>query len=847
MPNWNAMSDALLHDVHFAFRGIRRRPGFTAMVVTTFALGIGANATMFGILDRLLFQAPARIADPDRVVLFHTHRLGSTDYQTTQAYVVRNVLREHVSDFADVAVAEPTGIVRRKYYPLGRGQSATRVAGSLVSSNFFSVLGVRPTVGRFFSNEEESETTAQKVAVIGYGFWQRQFAGRPDILGQPLEIGVTRYTIIGVAPEGFTGTELRDVEVWLPIAAAEGLRFVKGRDWSTAGDSQWLLVIARLKPGVATPHAVAQATAAFRNWSQGQMTDPTPARLARLDSTAVVLGSIVPGRSLWNWGMSGSSNDVRISELLSAVALMVLLIACANVANLLLVRALGRRREIAVRLALGINRRRLIGQLLVEGLILSFLGALGALAVTAVGARFVRQWMIGDGAWSGGAVDGHVLVFTAFVALVTGIVTSLVPALQSSKLDLTSALKSGTREGSVQKSRTRTVLLVAQAALAIILLSGAGLFIRSLRNVGALDFGVDVNHVLVGQISQGSVGLSNEESRRLFEEFARRARALPGVSASAVAVGLPFSLSWGVQLTAPGRELPKVDQSPVQYAVTPGYFDALRVKKLSGRVFGEGDREGTAPVAVVNETMARLYWPQASPIGACIKFGSDTMPCTTVVGVVSNTRRQDLVEGLVPQIYRPLGQLSPKVTNNVVSFFGFTLVVGTSGDATALVEPLRRTMQATAPSVPYANVMTMRALLGRQTRSWELGARVFTAFGALALALAAVGLFSVVAFTIGQRTHEFGIRTALGARPSDLLRLTIIRGMAPAVVGIAVGVALALVGGRFVGGLLFHVSPRDPAVLGGASAVLFVCAVVASIVPARRAARVDPTVALRSE
>jgi len=343
------------------------------------------------------------------------------------------------------------------------------------------------------------------------------------------------------------------------------------------------------------------------------------------------------------------------------------------------------------------------------------------------------------------------------------------------------------------------------------------------------------------------VGLSNEEARRLFEEFAVQARALPGVSASAVSVGLPFSLTWGTRLTAPGRELPRVEQSPVQYAVTPGYFDALRIRKLSGRTFSDGDREGMQAVAIVNETMARLYWPQQSPIGACIRFGADTMPCTTVVGVVANTRRQDLVEGPVPQIYRPLGQLSPAVTNSTVSFFGFTLVVGTTGDAGALVEPLRRTIQGTAASVPYANVMTMRALLGRQTRSWELGARVFTAFGALALALAAVGLFSVVAFTIGQRMHEFGIRTALGARPVDLLRLTIIRGVAPAVVGIFAGVVLALGAGRFIAGLLFNVSPRDPAVLGGASGVLFLCAVVASIVPAMRASRVDPTIALRAD
>jgi putative ABC transport system permease protein len=284
-----------------------------------------------------------------------------------------------------------------------------------------------------------------------------------------------------------------------------------------------------------------------------------------------------------------------------------------------------------------------------------------------------------------------------------------------------------------------------------------------------------------------------------------------------------------------------------QYAVTPGYFDALRIRKLSGRTFTDADREGMEAVAVVNETMARSYWPGQSPIGSCVKVDADTMPCTTVVGVVSNTRRQDLVEGPVPQIYRPLDQLPPAVTDNTVSFFGFTLVVGIRGNAEPLIEPLRRTIQSTGPSVPYANVATMRSLLGRQTRSWELGARMFTAFGALALLLAGVGLFSVVAFTIGQRMHEFGIRTALGSRPADLLQLTLVRGLAPAVGGILTGVLPALAGGRFIAGLLFEVSPNDPLVLGGASGVLFACAALAALVPAIRAARVDPTIALRAD
>jgi ABC-type antimicrobial peptide transport system permease subunit len=290
-----------------------------------------------------------------------------------------------------------------------------------------------------------------------------------------------------------------------------------------------------------------------------------------------------------------------------------------------------------------------------------------------------------------------------------------------------------------------------------------------------------------------------------------------------------------------------LQETPKQYAVTPGYFDALGIRLVAGRTFTDADRMGTAPVTVINETIARFYFGGTNPVGACLKIEADTMPCTTVVGVVTNTRRQDLVEGPVPQLYRPLDQLPASVTDGTVSFFGYILVARTRGDASAFVEPLRRAMQSVGSQVPYARVQSMRAILGNKTRGWELGARVFTAFGALALLLAAVGLFSVVAFTIGQRMHEFGVRSALGAQASDLLRLTIVRGLTPAAVGIVVGILLSLASGRFVGALLFQVSPSDPAVLAGASSVLFVAAVVASLVPAMRAVRVDPTIALRAD
>ena len=836
----------LLQDLRYAVRGLRLRPGFTLMVVLTLSLGIGANVTMFGILDRLLFRAPPHIVDVDRVVQVHSRRLGSQNAQSSQPYVLFKDLRAGVSEFEHVAVTTPASLVG---YPLGRGTSATRIPGVQVTPSFFPLLGVRPHRGRFFQDDEAGETNPQQLAVISYRFWQRRFGGRDDAIGQTLDLGTDRYTIVGVAPRGFTGIELSDIDVWIPIAAANGLRFAKGADWATTRTSQWVSVIARLKPYANMERARAQATAVFRAGERERIASNTTSTqtLASADSQSIELSSILLGKSIRAFGISARSTEMRVSKLLGGVSLIVLLIACANVANLLLVRALGRRREIAVRLALGVRRGRLVRQLLVEGLLLSLLGGAGALLCAQWSSGFIRTMLLGETAWSGSAVDGRLLAFTAVAAIGTGMLTSLLPALQASRPELTSALKAGAREGGAARSRTRSVLLACQAALAIILLAGAGLFVRSLRNVAATPLGIDIDQVLVASVAHASVGMSNAEAREVFRQVTDRATEVPGISAAATSVGLSFGMGWGITLKVPGREPPAETNNTSQYAVTPDYFKVLGIRLVDGRLFTEADRAGAAPVSVINEVAARTYFAGENPVGRCLKFGADSMPCTTVVGIVSNARRQQLVEQPIPMAYRPLDQLVPSDYDRPVSFFGFSFIARTTRKPAAVAEPLRRLIQSAGPNMPYANVIPLSDRLGSQTRSWTLGATMFGIFGALSLLLAAIGLYSVVAFTVAQRIHEFGVRVALGATPGRLVRLTVVRGVMPVVAGLAAGIGTALLAARLLEGLLFELSPRDPAVFVSMSVLLLVVAVVASLVPALRATRIEPMTALRSD
>jgi predicted permease len=426
--------------------------------------------------------------------------------------------------------------------------------------------------------------------------------------------------------------------------------------------------------------------------------------------------------------------------------------------------------------------------------------------------------------------------------------TALVPVLQASKPDITNSLKAGVREGGAARSTTRSVLLGVQAALAVVLLVGAGLFVRSLQRVAELPLGVDIDRVMIASIEHRSAGLSNADAMDMHLRFADRTRAVPGVTAVAVSIAHSFGLGWGARVFASGRELSQPGtQGFSQYAITPEYFKVMGIQLRRGREFDERDRNGSMRVAIVNETAVARYWPNGDALGQCVQVNADTVPCATIVGIVANARRQQLLEDPIPQIYRPLLQVPSHETDRTVSSFGYTLLARTGPPPARLVESVRQAIQNTDTRVPFAHVRPLSDQFARHTRSWTLGATMFSVFGALALILAVIGLYSVVVFTLAQRLREYGVRRALGASSTHLIRITVLRGVLPVALGIAAGLLIAFLVGKFVTALLFETSARDPLVLGGAATILFIAALTASFIPGARASRVDPMHALRAE
>jgi predicted permease len=821
--------ESLTRDVRLAWRALRREPAFTAFVCLTLALGIGANAAMFGIADRLLLRGPDHVRDAGQVVrLYATEqpagmRPGTTD---TFGYVTYDILRRGSRTFADVATCTINPSIQ------GEGEHARPIQLGYASANLFDLLGVRPVRGRVFSPDEAGPGGAARVAVLGHGAWQRWFGGRDDVLGHTVRLGYDTFEVIGVLPSGFTGPQFGPVDVWVP-GPLLGARVTK--DFTTSWNAQWLQIVGRLRPGVTFEEAGRDATEVRRRGYTG--TD---------EATANAVLTVASLRA----GDTGTeTTEIRILRWLTGVSALVLVIACANVANLMLARGLKRGREVAIRAALGAGRARIVRLLLVESLLLSLAGAAAGLAIAHIIGSAARSALFSGIEWTASPVNARVLGASIVMAVVTSLVIGVLPALRATRTSLPAALASDARAGGSRRSRLRTALTVAQAAVTVVLLVGAGLFVRSLWQIRTLDLGFDPERVLVvgvsraglSQFPDGPARDAERQRRRIFDRDALpRLRAIPGVEAAAVAVGTPFGNRFTVRLRVPGRETaPMLTTGGASVsAVTPEYFETMGTAIRRGRGVTAADRAGTELVAIVSDTMARTIWPDRTPIGECLLVGAEPKGCTRVVGVAEDVRRSQLREDPVMHYYIPAGQESG---------FGGSAVLVRAGDPAAVTDDVRRVLTGLDASITYVDAETMQARIDPQARPWTLGATVFLLSGLLALVVAAIGIYSVMSYLVADRRREIGVRLALGARGADIVRLVLRGSVLMAALGVLIGEAAALALSRIAEPLLFATSPRDPMVFTAVAAVIVTIALAAALVPARRARRVNAVEVLRAE
>ena len=823
--------DAALQDLRYSLRGLRKAPGFAAAVILTLGLGIGANAAMFGVVDRLMFRPYPYLRDPSqvhRVYLRSTDRSGREQTTSSMEYARYLDLARWTSSFSEFA-----GFTDRRI-AVGLGDAARERKVAIVSAAFFNFFKTRPVLGRFFTATEDVTPRGADVVVLGHAFWQSEFGGR-DVLGQSIQVGPLSCRIVGVAPPGFTGVFDNEAPaLFLPITTFAGSQpsHTQAATYFTRYNWSWMEMMARRKPGVSVQQASTDLSGAYlKSWNAENAIDPLPpigvAKPYALASGMKLGAGPDPGL------------ETRTALWVTGVAAIVLLIACANVANLYLARALRRRREIAVRLALGISRRRLLGQCLIEALVLSALGSVAGLLIAQWGGVGIRRlFSPGDSSFAV-LTDWRTLGAASLVALVAGLLTGLVPALLAIKGDVGGYLKAGAREGTYHRSRTRAALLVAQGALSVVLLVGALLFVRSLSRVKALRLGYDVEPVLLAEPNLRGMRIEDAEQIALGRRVLAAAQAIPGVEHAAWVGSIPFYSTSGTGLYVEGIDsVRKLGRFTYENA-TPDFFATMGTRIVRGRPFGSEDRAGTPRVAVVSESMARVLWPGRDALGQCMRVGADTMPCTTVIGIAEDAIQRNLIDDKRFHYYLPLEQFRQNE--------GFALLVRMKGDAASQGETLRRALQKLMPGQAYVTVRPFRELVDGQRRSWLFGATMFVAFGVLALLVAAVGLYGVIAYNVAQRMHELGVRIALGARPANLIRLVVSQGLRFALAGIAVGTALALLLAKWVQPLLFQQSAKDPMVLALVAALLLFVALVASSIPARKATRADPNAALRAE
>ncbi len=824
--------DDLWQDLRYAVRGVRLHPGFALAVAIILGLGIGANTAMFQIVDQLLLRPPAYLRHPSL-----THRVYLNRVVQGKNFAQQNIQYRRFQDLAR-ATSSFTRLAA-VFYPrvaIGVGSDAREMRVGAVSASTFGFFDARPVVGRFFSPAEDATPSGSDVAVLSYAYWNNHYGADPGVVGQQLQIGPRSFTIIGVAPERFRATATFSPVAIIPITSFAFLML--GRPgWTGYYEgytTSWMEMLVERRPDVTVAAATTDLTHAFVDSYRAQLElhqTSVPIAVARPHAT---LGPVLAERG----PNQGSLSKVAIW--LVGVAAIVLLIACANVANLLLARALRRRREIAVRLAIGVRRGRLLRQLLIESLVLAVLGTTVGVALAQWGGAVLRAQFLAGADPPSLLHDPRALFFALGATVLVGMLTGLAPAAYSLRSDVASTLKAGMREGTHRRSVVRTGLLVLQGALSVVLLVGAGLFVRSVWQLNGLRLGYDVSNVAEVWPAMRGVALDSARGAALRNALLDRARALPEVLAATRASTIPFYQEWDEDIFVAGVDTARLHQLgpfTIQTA-SPDFFRTMGTRLMRGRPFTAGDAAGAPPVMIVSDAMAAALWPGAEALGKCIRVGADTAPCREVVGIAETARTQNLHSDSGFAYYLPIDQADAA---------GGGLFVRVRGEATDAADGIRRALEPLMPGVSYLTVTPLTERLAPAMRSWRLGAMMFSLFGALALLLAAFGLYIVVAYSVTQRRHELGVRMALGARREVVLRLVLFDAVRVGAAGILLGGAVALWATRWVAPLLYQVSPRDPAVYAAVAAVLLVVTVAAGLAPALRATRVDPASALRAE
>ncbi len=821
----------ILQDTHHTLRGLRRAPAFTLTVVLTLGLGIGANAAMFGLIDRLMFRPHPYLRAPSEVNRVYLQ-------YTFQGETILNAGGHEYARFLDLArwtssFSQHAGFTARTL-PVGIGTETRERPVATVSGTFFSFFDAQPVAGRFFGPAEDTTPMGAPVAVLGYDYWQGGFGGS-DVVGEMLRIQNLDYQIIGVAPRGFVGVaEGKAPDLFIPITTYAGSQAQNNdrRDYATGYNWGWMSILVRRNPGVSTAEASADLSTAYvRSWNAERELSPgtPPVETAR---PVAIAGPVRV--------TAGPSAGLESKTLLwvTGVAVVVLLIACANVINLMLARAVSRRRETAVRQALGVSRGRLLAQTVTESTILALLGGVAGVALAQWGGAALRGLYAEAGALDV-VTDWRALGLAAAVTLVAGVATGVGSSLAAGHGDLTGSLKSGIRDGGGRRSGIRTGLLVFQTTLSVVLLIGAGLFVRSLDEVRSLRLGYDPDRILAATPNLRGAVLNPAEVRALGERLIAVSAAFPGVEAAALARGIPFWSENVTYLRVPGVDsVRRLGRFPYQ-TVTSDYFETMGTRILRGRPLEGTDREEAPRVAVVSEAMAAVLWPGREALGQCMYVGADTMPCTTVVGVAENAFQNSLTETQQDKYYLPMSQAGTGPPD--------ALLIRITTDPETHAEALRAALQEEIPGDGYVTVQPFEDLIDAEQRAWRVGATLFAAFGGLALLVAAVGLYGVIAYSVAQRMHELGIRSALGARAANLVRLVVGQSVRLAGIGTLLGIGLALLGARWIQPLLFRQSATDPVVYGSVAAVLVGVALASSAAPALRATRADPNAALRSD